>query len=297
LWKAVRERSAEAQRSGALQPISSESAVIEERGIRFVVRVLNHLHRKERAGARQQESGRNPFLPYEEALFVADVSSSHVAVLNKFNVLRDHLLVVTRVFEEQSLPLTRADFEALWACLGEGDALGFYNSGPDAGASQRHRHLQLVPLPLHGEDTQASGASGSGPSASRHLPLAPLLSAASFEGGIGRAPGLPFAHAMARLDDCEDESLDEAASMLHSRYQRLSRAVGCEGASRPYNLLATREWLLLVPRARGRCDGIPVNALGFAGAMLARDRAQLAALAERGPFAVLADVSLPLETG
>ena len=250
LWRAARERSALALRSGALEPIASESAVIEERGVRFVIHVLTHLHRKQRAGARQRETGRNPFLPYEEELFVADVSSTHVALLNKFNVLDDHLLVVTRAFEEQTAPLTRADFEALWACLGEGDALGFYNSGPEAGASQRHRHLQLIPLPLGGEDTRAAFGGGA---VDGQLPMARLLESAHYEAGIGRVPALPFRHAMARLDDCHDATLDEAASLLLSRYEVLSRAVRCEGASRhSYNLLATRNWLLVVPRSRRR---------------------------------------------
>ncbi|MBW2273176.1 MAG: phosphorylase [Deltaproteobacteria bacterium] len=299
LWKAVRERSAEALRSGALEPIATESAVIVERGVPFVVRVLSEIRRKRRAALRQKETGRNPFLPYEEELFVADVSPTHVALLNKFNVLDDHLLIITRDFEEQSQPLALADFEALWACLGEGGALGFYNSAPEAGASQRHRHLQLVPLPLGGgEDTlpafgggEDTRAAGSGER--EELPMTRFFDGAHFEAGIGRAPELPFLHAIARLDDCAEASPAQAASILLSRYKGLCRAAGCEGASRPYNLLATRDWLFLVPRSAGRCDGIPVNALGFAGAMLALDRAQVATIAERGPFALLADVSLP----
>ena len=40
--------------------------------------------------------------------------------------------------------------------------------------------------------------------------------------------------------------------------------------STPYNLLFTREWMLPVPRSKEFFESISVNALGFAGALLAR---------------------------
>ena len=38
--------------------------------------------------------------------------------------------------------------EEMNAILAEFDGLGFYNGGETAGASQPHKHLQIVPLPL-----------------------------------------------------------------------------------------------------------------------------------------------------
>jgi sulfate adenylyltransferase (ADP) / ATP adenylyltransferase len=87
-------------------------------------------------------------LPYDAALFVADVGAEHVCLLNKFNVVDHHLLIVSRDFVHQDRPLEVADFAVWWRCLNEYDSLGFYNGGARAGASQPHRHLQLVPLPL-----------------------------------------------------------------------------------------------------------------------------------------------------
>ena len=107
-------------------------------------------------------------------------------MLNKFNVVEHHLLIVTRHFEHQDTPLTPADWEAWWACLAEYDGLGFYNGGTIAGASQTHKHLQLVPLPL----------APSGP----RIPLEPLLELPAGAEELGRAPGLPFSHMLARLD-------------------------------------------------------------------------------------------------
>ena len=80
-------------------------------------------------------------------MFVADISPTHVCLLNKFNVIDHHLLVVTRAFEEQDAAINAADFAALWVCMAEVDGLAFYNGGKLAGASQRHKHLQIAPLP------------------------------------------------------------------------------------------------------------------------------------------------------
>lgn len=259
LWPALRARAAQALRCGALDPIATECEAVEEEGIRFVVRVLARLERKVRASFAQARTGTNPFLPYDDDLFVADISQTHLCLLNKFNVLDHHLLLVTRAFEEQQSLLTAGDFEALATCMAEFDALGFYNSDAVAGASQRHKHLQLVPVPL-----------GSGP---ERLPVDGALA-------DGR---LPFVHAAERVD-----AFDGAA--LHETYRQLLRALQLEGpisASSSYNLLVTREWMVLIPRERHEVGGVPVNALGFGGALLVRNRQQLAELRRRGPFDLL----------
>ena len=77
---------------------------------------------------------------------------AHACLLNKFNVFDHHALLVTQAYEDQDSLLTPADFEALLTCMAEFDALAFYNGGRIAGASQPHKHLQLVPVPLAAED-------------------------------------------------------------------------------------------------------------------------------------------------
>lgn len=103
--------------------------------------------RRSTAVARKAKAPRvaNPFLPPDPDLLVAELGA-HRVVLNKFPVFPDHLLLVTRVYEPQDSPLGVADFAALLAGMAAGPALGFYNSGPRSGASQPHRHLQLVRL-------------------------------------------------------------------------------------------------------------------------------------------------------
>ena len=84
----------------------------------------------EREKARMQQgktTPANPFLPYEEDLYVTDISETHLCLLNKFNVVDHHFLIVTRAFERQENWLTLADFEALAHCLNEVDGLAFFN--------------------------------------------------------------------------------------------------------------------------------------------------------------------------
>jgi ATP adenylyltransferase len=285
LWPRVVACTERARASGALTPIATVCHTVEQAGIGFAVRLAEGLERKVALTATRRQHHIDPFLPYEEDLFVAMLSETHVCLLNKFNVLDHHLLVVTREYEDQDEPLNLRDFEALWTCLVEIDGLGFYNGGEVAGASQRHKHFQLVPVAL-----------GQGP---EPIPMAPAMRAARFEGALGTTDALAFAHAIARLDVL-DEVLDvdvsrgagAAARASLAAYEAMRRALQLEHGD-PYNLLVTRSWMLLVPRARERWGRVSVNALGFAGALLVRTPDELAELERQGPMAVLESVAMP----
>lgn len=82
----------------------------------------------------------------DSRLVVTPIAPLHTLVLNKFNTVDGHALLVTDEFHEQSSPLTYQDLEAWYWCIDQIGAVGFYNSALIAGASQRHKHMQLVPL-------------------------------------------------------------------------------------------------------------------------------------------------------
>ncbi len=286
LWASVTKRTKQALQCGALQPLSTKCEFIEQDNVHFVIQVLPNLARKDEAKQQQQTTTSrkefNPFLPYEEDLFVADIYPTHVCLLNKFNVINHHLLIVTRSFEEQESLLTLQDFEAMRACLAEVEGLAFYNAGRTAGGSQRHKHLQLVPLPL----------APRGP----RIPTEPLL-AASFQ-KVGTASGFPFVHAIAQLDPHWIESPLAGAEATLSCYHNLLTAVGLQQGSNnrqsaAYNLLATRQWMLLIPRSQESFESISVNALGFAGTLLVRSERQLQLLKDHGPMTILSKVAVP----
>ncbi len=290
LWPAIVRQTAHALDCGALLPIQTSRTTIDDGGVRFVVRQISSLARKEK-DEQQRKAGpssaraSNPFLPYDPDLFVADISDTHLVLLNKFNVIDHHVLIVTRRFELQQALLNLADFCALFACMTQFESLGFYNGGPEAGASQPHKHLQIAPLPL---DDSAP-----------ELPIEPLIAAARMDGSVGTVPGLAFAHAFVGLDPALATRPLELARSAFERYMSLLTAAGLHAVdvdgeplqSAPYNLLVTTRWMMLVPRCAERSEGISINALGFAGSLFVRDETQMDTIRKLGPMSVLQRVA------
>jgi sulfate adenylyltransferase (ADP) / ATP adenylyltransferase len=288
LWQLTRDRTRSALECGALQSIPTHYEWLEDGGVQFLVRVVDNIRRRVEARREQTAKGPdfNPFLPYEPELFVCDLSPTHVCLLNKFNVVEHHLLMITRQFESQETLLTRSDWAALWTVLAQIDGLAFFNGGALAGASQPHKHLQLIPLPLVPDDPQPHA----------RLPIEPPIQAALAQ-GLTQVPSFPFVHAIAPLDLLN--AMDPTAVLqmaYHTVLQACGLAIG-DGitatlASGSYNLLATRDWLFLVPRSQDGWDKIGVNSLGFAGALLVKNAAQLAHLKAQQPMTILTQVGI-----
>lgn len=289
LLRLIDEVSERAVACGSLLPIRTESTYVDDNGLRFVVRILDNLARKaeDRLQRAQGKKG-NPFLPYEQDLFVADLSPTHIALLNKFNVMDRHLLIVTKKFEDQENLLTSADFSALWTCMTEYEAVGFYNGGEAAGASQPHKHLQIVPLPLADQ----------GPA----VPIQPLADEIRETGTITRLRSFGFQHCFARLEldssgfPCqpEEQCLALYRSMLSNLGMSVPHADETVRQSGPYCLLITRQWMLLVPRSREFYEEVSVNSLGFAGCLLVRKPEHLELVKKTGSLALLKSVSIAL---
>lgn len=281
LWNLMLSTTKKALASGALESIPTDYEFVEDGGVDFFVRVVTNLERK--AKLKEVESGRsskdfNPFLPYDEELFVCDISESHLCVLNKFNVVDNHLLIITREFEHQDSPLKEADFESLWVCMAEYDSLGFYNGGKIAGASQKHKHLQLVPLPLAPQ----------GP----RVPIAPLLDQDSRSLQIKRCEKLPFPNLFTRFHDKIWELPSAAARISLDLYRRMRGELRLDSEPpKPFNLLVTREWMLLVPRTEEFYQDISLNSIGFAGGLLVKDQNQMEMIKRVGPMQVLIHTS------
>ncbi|WOD38730.1 ATP adenylyltransferase family protein [Nodosilinea sp. E11] len=283
LWSKIQRQTRHALDYGALQPIDTRYEFVEQGGMRFLVRILANLVRKEKADLAQRASGAagkpfNPFLPYDPDLFVADLSTTHLCLLNKYNVVDHHILIITRAFEDQDTWLTLADFEALATAMAEIDGLAFYNGGRRAGASQRHKHLQLVPPPLCPDRSP--------------LPLDTIVT--TLAPSLGRpvsSPLLPFRHAILPLDAESGPQGDTMLSTYRSLLEHLGAKWEQSPQTLPYNLLVTRTWMMAVARQQESYQSIPVNSLGFAGSLLVKDPAQLALLKSMGPMTVLKHVA------
>lgn len=247
--------------SGALQSIDTRYEQIDENGTPFLLRTLDNLQRKDEAANRLKKAGdtrRNPFKPYDEALFVRNLGEHHVCLLNKFNVVDKHLLVVTHEQESQQDKINKKDFNALAMVMQEIDGLAFYNGGKIAGASQPHKHLQLVPMPME-------------PFA--ELPFSEALDQLK-PGHPNCSSDLKFRHAGMRLPESTFENADRASEVLLTVYNQLREELeitddGIQTTS-PYNLLITHKWMLMVPRSKESFEGISFNSLAFVGALLVR---------------------------
>ena len=281
LWQRTCDRTRHALECGALVSIPTTYELIEQEGIPFLVRIVTNLIRKAEVVKEKKAQDFNPFLPYEDDLYVMDISETHVCILNKFNVVEHHLLLITRAFEEQEALLTQADFVSVCACLSEIDGLVFYNAGKTAGASQRHKHLQLIPLPMISEI---------------RIPIA--IQFKSLTESFSTTLGLPFVHALVKFDLMQSESVEQMATQMLKDYQTLLQTVGIRMdqimQSAAYNLLITREWMLIVPRSQEKFESISVNSLGFAGALLVRDFEELVKLKKIQPMNVLKNVAIAI---
>ena len=276
LWPSIKQQTQLALECGVLEPIPTEYEWVEQENMRFLVRVLANIQRKE-TSSQQRKPDFNPFLPYDPHLFVADLSPTHLVLLNKFNVMDHHILIVTREFAPQDSLLNSSDFQALAIGLSEINGLGFYNGGQIAGASQRHKHLQIVPLPFVPDGS--------------HLPLESLMLET-----VGQNSKLPYRHAIAHFTPLDFTQPLAVAETLLAHYHELLATlnlIGSSAATAPlgaYNLLVTREWMCVVPRSQESFVGIPVNSLGFTGALLVKNQTQLEDLRALGPLTLLTEV-------
>ena len=275
-WQWALERSQTAAASSSLVPLDTEildlgsgtDASAPDVGSPFVLRRLLSATPKHltRAGPRP-----NPFLPWDQELAVTTLGSSHLLLLNKYPVQAGHVLVIPQQWEPQQGWLGPADWGAVAEVDGDTGGLWFFNSSPAAGASQPHRHLQLLPR-------QAGSPS---------CPMAPHL-LAQLRGDQGP---WPWRYQLSRRH--ESGNPEELMALYRSHAQALDLGEpGCDPQPRhPYNLLFDDQWFLTVRRHRDDWAGFSVNALGFAGYLLATDRADLDWLRCRGPWALLETVA------
>ena len=269
LLRKARAVAASATASGALVPLeTSLTHVMGEEGLRFELR---HLLSATPKHLRASGPKPNPFLPWDPRLEVERIDHSHVVILNKYPVQSAHMLLITQAWQPQTGWLCINDWRALARVDAKTTGLWFFNSGPDAGASQPHRHLQLLPR----------GAEE--PICARHDWFKRCA-----EATVGPSDD-PL------LSSCRVASITSSLTgeMLHKTYLTLAEDLGLGHPSndeRPrgaYNLLLTRQWMAIVRRSTEGIRGFSVNALGFAGSLLSTEASDREWIQRSGPEALL----------
>jgi ATP adenylyltransferase len=234
---------------------------------------------------RQEGPKPNPFLPWESELEVCRPGPGHVLILNKYPVQPGHVLLITDHWAPQSGWLTAADWAAVAEVARDTGGLWFFNSCAAAGASQPHRHLQLLPR---------TPGQLSCPLADTYRTVLAAEDVAAAGGGDDQP--FPWACQLSRRDD------PVGHGDLAVLYRRHMQALGLGDAARdpqprqPYNLLFDDHWFLTVRRSREHAAGFSVNALGFAGCLLQTRASDLKWLECHGPWALLQAVATPAVT-
>lgn len=269
LLEAALQRSREAERCGALVPLDTQ--VVPLAGCEpFVLRRLLSATPKHLRSAGPKP---NPFLPWDPALEVERLGGDHVLILNKFPVQRGHVLLIPQRWQPQSGWLSPLDWTALAAVEADTPGLWFFNSCAAAGASQPHRHLQL----LSRTPVEAS------------CPLA-----AACEAQLNGAPPWPWHY---RLSRRTLTGTAESAAELTELYHHHQRELGLGSPEQnpqpmqPYNLILEPHWFMTVVRTQEHWAGMSINALGFAGCLLITPNSDTAWLQQHGPLALLAAVA------
>ncbi|KAG7401962.1 bifunctional AP-4-A phosphorylase/ADP sulfurylase [Phytophthora boehmeriae] len=244
---------------------------------------------------------RDPFAKenLEMDLFVTQLHDTHNLVLNKFNVADEHVVLPTIEFAPQEEPLNAADFHAMLTAMKGLDAFAFFNCGFNSGASQPHKHMQLMTYPsmkaitgldmpplLHFIDQKL-----------REYPTAETV----------QLPELPFCHFLHRLDVTTDSA--KTAAVTATIYNKVLQQMNTTGfpadaaqaatSSAPslpvaYNLLLTSSFLFLIPRKTQAFNGIEVNSIGFIGSFFVRNNEQRVFFEmQGGPMKLLREVTFP----
>ena len=213
----------------------------------------------------------NPFKPWDKILEIDSIGNGHQLILNKYPVQLGHLLLITNEWKEQNGWLDIKDWEAIKEVNKDTSGLWFFNSGPLAGASQPHRHIQLLR-----RDTSELSC----PREKWILALNNLnYKNEKFSKNI--------------ILKKFSKSLNE--ENIHEIYKDLSYNLGLgdprndKKPKYPYNLIFTDRWMIIIKRRTDNLFGISINALGFAGYILVTEKSNIKYLRELGPEKLLED--------
>ena len=211
----------------------------------------------------------NPFKPWDNILEIDSIDKYHQLILNKYPVQLGHILLITNEWKEQNGWLDIKDWEAIKEVNKDTSGLWFFNSGPLAGASQPHRHVQLLrrdpselSCPREKWILDLNNVNYKNEKFSKNIILKKF-----------------------------SKSLNE--ENIHAIYKELAYKLGLGEPRKdkkpryPYNLIFTNKWIILIKRKTDNLFGISINALGYAGYILVTEKSDINYLRKFGPEKLL----------
>ncbi|EMD37578.1 hypothetical protein CERSUDRAFT_114219 [Gelatoporia subvermispora B] len=301
-----------ARDSGDLLFFPSSIHKLSEDSIDFEVRLCPALQKKPRLPTPHFDEGEDeldkqakkadPFTPpYIPALHLGNLKDEeegieYAVLFNKFSVVPHHILLVTKDFQSQTAPLLPPDLLQTYLLLEAARKAGrkffaFYNCGDLSGASQPHKHLQLIPIEDDGPPIERLARAANLEVTER--PFA--LKALPYANHVHRLPSnlmyLPSAERERILSQAFLSLLDLAISTMRHDPQY-------PAGSPSYNVILTLEHIHVIPRRREMYvlqetgEDLSVNALGFAGLLLVKSERELEAVQKESVKNILKGVSL-----
>ncbi len=269
-----------------------------DEGIQFFVKVISSAKFAKAKPTTPPAKGTtdkyDPFSPeHRGKLFIEDLSATHCLLYNKFPLVPFHVIIVTKNFEEQMSPASPADFEAALTVMKSLDCFVFFNGGPDAGASQRHKHLQAIPY-------------GSFPN--QTIPLDAIIERNGREDEASKdeeveytsVPPFNFKHVLCKFHpritfNLTPGSLQRKSRQLYDVYMECLRRLGNTDLKLAYNFVLTKNWMFVVLRKCEVALGmVKINAVGFTGSFAVRSDEEYEFIRSQDPIKILQSVTYPL---
>ena len=211
----------------------------------------------------------NPFKPWEKILEIEKIGNKHQLILNKYPVQKGHILLITNTWKPQNGWLDINDWIAIQKVNNDTSGLWFFNSSPIAGASQPHRHFQL--LRRSNEEVVCP----------RESWFLDFKSKNQYETKLKKNIIV------------SDFSFFEESSNIYDLYLNLTRKIGLGDPINdikpkyPYNILITNEWIAIIKRKYDHTLGFSINGLGFAGYLVITEKSNINYLKKYGPEKLL----------
>ncbi|KAJ3558018.1 hypothetical protein NM688_g1156 [Phlebia brevispora] len=242
----------------------------------------------------------DPFAPpYIPNLLLGDLKDEegeeYVVLFNKFSIVPHHILLITKEFHSQAAPLMPPDLVQTYKFLLAAQKAGrkffaFYNCGDMSGASQPHKHLQLIPLEEDGPPVEKLARIKTLEFLERPFALEEL----PYANHVRRLPPyLPNA-APEELEDTLARVFLSLLDLAVSTYRRdptpdsVPQSTRAFKSAISYNVLLTLEHMHVIPRKletytlKETGETLSINAMGFAGCLLVKSEQELDAVLKEG---------------
>ncbi len=272
IWSRALEISRKAVHCGAVIPLNTIKYISIEECCDFELRFLKSPIPKYLI---EYGPKRNPFIPWDSRLEIQPINNKHTLILNKYPVQIGHMLLITNTWMPQNGWLNKDDFEAIQNVDNDTTGLWFFNSSKEAGASQPHRHFQLLPRRYNESicprfDWFCSLLNNT---KGNNSEISHSISIRQRSKNVNSSDYDLFSLYKSMIDEMKLGDIDIIKKPL-----------------KPYNLLITPEWISLITRKTDRSNGFSINALGFAGYFLGTKRSNVETLIKFGPEKILKDV-------